>query len=70
MSEGRYRRDEIVVVRMTELEVKRLEGRVERMRLANPSLGTDDCVDVIFAIGLAVNTEVLEVLARLIEHQP
>ncbi len=67
---GAMRRNEVVVVRMTESEVDRLERTVERMRIANPSLGTDDCVDAIFAIGLAAESATLETMARLMEHQP
>jgi hypothetical protein len=67
---GAMRREEIVVVRMTEAEVDRLERTVERMRIANPSLGTDDCIDAIFAIGLAAESRTLEAMARLVEHQP
>lgn len=64
------RREEIVVVRMTEAEVSRLERTVDCMRLANPALGTDDCIDAVFAIGLAAEAETLEAMARLMEHQP
>jgi hypothetical protein len=67
---GAKKRDEIVVVRMTEAEVDRLERTVERMRIANPSLATDDCIDAVFAIGLAAESSTLETMARLMEHQP
>ena len=60
------RREEAAVVRLTEAESERLEAAITILQAANPRLSIDDCVDAIFAIGLATPAEHLEMMAHLL----
>jgi len=52
-------------VRLTADEVVRLELIVESMRRANPRLTADECIDAVFACGLAMPIEQMEIAAQL-----
>ena len=52
-------------VRLTADEVVRLEVIVESMRRANPKLSIDECIDAVFACGLAMPVDQLEIAAQL-----
>ena len=53
-------------VRLTADEVVRLELIVESMRRANPRLSVNECIDAVFACGLAMPVDQLEIAAQLI----
>lgn len=59
------RREEAAVVRLTEAEAERLEAAIDTLQAANSRLSIDDCVDAIFAIGLAATPEQLQMMAHL-----
>lgn len=61
-------REEAAVVRLTEAEVERLENAITLMQAANKSMSIDDCVDAIFAIGLATPPDQLQAMAALLRR--
>jgi hypothetical protein len=66
MTSNPARREEAAVVRLTEAESERLDAAINIMQAANPLMSIDDCVDAIFAIGLATPAEQLEMMAYLL----
>ena len=52
-------------VRLTADEIIRLELIVESMRRANPRLSVNECIDAVFACGLAMPVDQLEIAAQL-----